>query len=37
VVFWARLPGVPHDMAAAHLERLAERILPAVRDLGRPG
>jgi alkanesulfonate monooxygenase SsuD/methylene tetrahydromethanopterin reductase-like flavin-dependent oxidoreductase (luciferase family) len=34
LVFWARLPGVPHDMAVAHLERLAERVLPAVRDLG---
>jgi alkanesulfonate monooxygenase SsuD/methylene tetrahydromethanopterin reductase-like flavin-dependent oxidoreductase (luciferase family) len=34
VVFWARLPGVPHDMAVAHLERLAERVLPVVHDLG---
>jgi alkanesulfonate monooxygenase SsuD/methylene tetrahydromethanopterin reductase-like flavin-dependent oxidoreductase (luciferase family) len=35
LVFWARLPGVPHDMAAAHLERLAERVLPVLRRLGR--
>jgi alkanesulfonate monooxygenase SsuD/methylene tetrahydromethanopterin reductase-like flavin-dependent oxidoreductase (luciferase family) len=34
LVFWARLPGVPHDMAVAHLERLAARVMPAVRELG---
>jgi alkanesulfonate monooxygenase SsuD/methylene tetrahydromethanopterin reductase-like flavin-dependent oxidoreductase (luciferase family) len=33
LVFWARLPGVPHDMAAAHLERVATRVLPQVRKL----
>ena len=34
LAFWARLPGVPHDMASAHLERLAERVMLAVRELG---
>jgi len=33
LVFWALLPGVPHEMAAAHLQRVAARVLPAVGSL----
>ena len=31
LVFWARLPGVPHEMARDHLVRLAETVIPAIR------
>jgi alkanesulfonate monooxygenase SsuD/methylene tetrahydromethanopterin reductase-like flavin-dependent oxidoreductase (luciferase family) len=33
LVFWYRLPGVPHELAIQHLEQVAERVLPAVRDV----
>ena len=36
LVFWARLPGVPHEMARDHLERLAETVIPAMRDGDAP-
>jgi alkanesulfonate monooxygenase SsuD/methylene tetrahydromethanopterin reductase-like flavin-dependent oxidoreductase (luciferase family) len=29
ICFWSHLPGVPHDAAAANLERLARHVLPA--------
>jgi alkanesulfonate monooxygenase SsuD/methylene tetrahydromethanopterin reductase-like flavin-dependent oxidoreductase (luciferase family) len=32
VVFWARLPGVPFEMAIEQLERLSAEVLPRVRD-----
>jgi alkanesulfonate monooxygenase SsuD/methylene tetrahydromethanopterin reductase-like flavin-dependent oxidoreductase (luciferase family) len=35
LVFWYRLPGVPHGMAVEHLERLAEQVLPALSGNGR--
>jgi len=35
LVFWARLPGVPHEMARDHLERLAETVIPATQETGR--
>ena len=34
IVMPAQATQLLHDMAVAHLERLAERVLPAVRDLG---
>jgi len=34
LVFWARLPGVPHELASEHLERLAETVIPAMRSDG---
>jgi alkanesulfonate monooxygenase SsuD/methylene tetrahydromethanopterin reductase-like flavin-dependent oxidoreductase (luciferase family) len=36
LVFWARLPGVPHEMACDHLERLAETVMSAVRPPAVP-
>lgn len=32
VVFWARLPGVPHSLAMEHLERLSSGLMPLVRE-----
>jgi alkanesulfonate monooxygenase SsuD/methylene tetrahydromethanopterin reductase-like flavin-dependent oxidoreductase (luciferase family) len=32
VVFWARLPGVPLELAIEHLQRLSEDVLPVVRE-----
>jgi alkanesulfonate monooxygenase SsuD/methylene tetrahydromethanopterin reductase-like flavin-dependent oxidoreductase (luciferase family) len=32
LVFWYRLPGVSHELAREHLERVAERVLPAVSE-----
>jgi alkanesulfonate monooxygenase SsuD/methylene tetrahydromethanopterin reductase-like flavin-dependent oxidoreductase (luciferase family) len=32
VVFWARLPGVPLDLAIEHLQRLSEDVLPVVGE-----
>jgi alkanesulfonate monooxygenase SsuD/methylene tetrahydromethanopterin reductase-like flavin-dependent oxidoreductase (luciferase family) len=33
LVFWYRLPGVSHELACEHLERVAEAVLPAVREV----
>ena len=30
LVFWARLPGVPHERASEHLRRFAEEVMPAL-------
>jgi alkanesulfonate monooxygenase SsuD/methylene tetrahydromethanopterin reductase-like flavin-dependent oxidoreductase (luciferase family) len=32
LVFWYRLPGVSHALACEHLQRVAEQVLPAVRE-----
>lgn len=29
ICFWSHLPGIPHDAAAANLERIARHVLPA--------
>jgi alkanesulfonate monooxygenase SsuD/methylene tetrahydromethanopterin reductase-like flavin-dependent oxidoreductase (luciferase family) len=34
-VFWARLPGVPLELAIEHLHRISEEVLPGVRGDGR--
>ncbi len=31
VVFWARLPGVPFDLAVEHLRRVSDDLMPRVR------
>jgi alkanesulfonate monooxygenase SsuD/methylene tetrahydromethanopterin reductase-like flavin-dependent oxidoreductase (luciferase family) len=37
VLFWARLPGVPLEMALEHVERIGTEVVPALRgaDTGR--
>jgi alkanesulfonate monooxygenase SsuD/methylene tetrahydromethanopterin reductase-like flavin-dependent oxidoreductase (luciferase family) len=35
VVFWARLPGVPLDLAIEHLHRLSDEVLPLIRGTRR--
>ena len=32
LAFWHRLPGVPHEAAMAHLERVAEDLMPRIRE-----
>lgn len=35
VVFWARLPGVPLELALEHLERLSREVMPRLRTQDR--
>jgi len=35
-VVWARLPGVPAELALAHLETLAGEVAPALADRPAP-